>query len=97
MITIEKNELKKLEKYYKYTPTPEIVDQLVDELADILEKSSGLETGIYQDMDDETYYRLYSGCSAVEIYLKNNVIQIDFDMYWQLGLSNSFHNSIAGI
>lgn len=97
MITIEKNELEKLEKYYKYTPTPKIVDQLVDELADILEKSSGLETGIYQDMDDETYYRLYSGCSAVEVYLKNNVIQIDFDMGWQLGLSSNSYDSMMGI
>ena len=66
MITINENDLRKLEKYYKTNPSYELVDLLVNELADILEKSSGLQTDIYQDMDEKTYYRLYSGCSAVE-------------------------------
>ena len=51
MITINENDLRKLEKYYKANPSYELVDLLVNELADILEKSSGLQTDIYQDMD----------------------------------------------
>ena len=57
MITINENDLRKLEKYYKTNPSYELVDLLVNELADILEKSSGLQTDIYQDMDEKTYYR----------------------------------------
>ena len=46
MITINENDLRKLEKYYKTNPSYELVDLLVNELADILEKSSGLQTDI---------------------------------------------------
>ena len=53
MITINENDLRKLEKYYKTNPSYELVDLLVNELADILEKSSGLQTDIYQDMDEK--------------------------------------------
>lgn len=94
MITINENDLRKLEKYYKTNPSYELVDLLVNELADILEKSSGLKTDIYQDMDEETYYRLYSGCSAVEVYVQNNIIQIDFDMGWQLNQSLQSQNNL---
>ena len=89
------NDLRKLEKYYKTNPSYELVDLLVNELADILEKSSGLKTDIYQDMDEETYYRLYSGCSAVEVYVQNNIIQIDFDMGWQLNQSLQSQNNLS--
>lgn len=95
MITINENDLRKLEKYYKTNPSYELVDLLVNELADILEKSSGLQTDIYQDMDEETYYRLYSGCSAVEVYVQNNIIQIDFDMGWQLNQSLQSQNNLS--
>ncbi len=95
MITINENDLRKLEKYYKTNPSYELVDLLVNELADILEKSSGLKTDIYQDMDEETYYRLYSGCSAVEVYVQNNIIQIDFDMGWQLNQSLQSQNNLS--
>ena len=94
MITINENDLRKLEKYYKTNPSYELVDLLVNELADILEKSSGLQTDIYQDMDEKTYYRLYSGCSAVEAYVQNNIIQIDFDMGWQLNQSLQSQNNL---
>ena len=73
----DKNDLRKLEKYYKTNPSYELVDLLVNELADILEKSSGLQTDIYLDMDEKTYYRLYSGCSAVEVYVQNKIIHQD--------------------
>lgn len=94
MITINENDLRKLEKYYKTNPSYELVDLLVNELADILEKSSGLQTDIYQDMDEKIYYRLYSGCSAVEVYVQNNIIQIDFDMGWQLNQSLQSQNNL---
>ena len=94
MITINENDLRKLEKYYKTNPSYELVDLLVNELADILEKSSGLQTDIYQDMDEKTYYRLYCGCSAVEVYVQNNIIQIDFDMGWQLNQSLQSQNNL---
>ena len=94
MININENDLRKLEKYYKANPSYELVDLLVNELADILEKSSGLQTDIYQDMDEKTYYRLYSGCSAVEVYVQNNIIQIDFDMGWQLNQSLQSQNNL---
>ena len=94
MITINENDLRKLEKYYKTNPSYELVDLLVNELADILEKSSGLQTDIYQDMDEKTYYRLYYGCSAVEVYVQNNIMQIDFDMGWQLNQSLQSQNNL---
>lgn len=87
MITIDEKDLDILKKYYECTPDQDTMDRLVDELADVLEKSSGQETGIYQDIDDTRYYRLYSGCSAVEVFVENEKIQIDFDMGWQLGNS----------
>ena len=87
MITINENDLRKLEKYYKTNPSYELVDLLVNELADILEK--------YQDMNEKTYYRLYSGCSAVEVYVQNNIIQIDFDMGWQLNQSLQSQNNLS--
>ena len=59
-----------------------------------MEKSSGLEVEIFQDMDNTNYHRLYAGCSAVEVYLENNRIQIDFDMGWQLSPNNQLPQGI---
>lgn len=94
MITINKNEIKKLEKYYTKEITSELIDNLVDELAELMEKSSGLEVEIFQDIDNPNYYRLYAGCSAVEVYLENNRIQIDFDIGWQLSSNNQLTEGI---
>lgn len=94
MITINKNEIKKLETYYTKEITSELIDNLVDELAELMEKSSGLEVEIFQDMDNPNYYRLYAGCSAVEVYLENNRIQIDFDIGWQLSSNNQLTEGI---
>lgn len=95
MITIDRNDLKRLEKYYKYEPNQETVDLIVNELIDILGKSSGHEIDIYQDIDDPLYYRLYAGCSAVEVYVENNNIQIDFDIGWQLSSSmNTYYSEL---
>ncbi len=84
MITINPEDLESIKKYYDYKPSHEIIEMLVDDVAEIIGKASGQEIEIMQDFDDENYYRLYAGCSAVEIYLLNGVIQIDFDIGYQL-------------
>jgi len=85
MIFIEQKELDFLNKYLDGKElNHELVDSLVDELTFILEQSSGFEGVIYQDIDDENYYRIYFGSSAVEVYLDNGKLFIDFDDTWCL-------------
>ncbi len=94
MITINQEDLNELTKYYDYKPTHEIVEMMVDDVAQIIGKASGQEIEIIQDFDDENYYRLYAGCSAVEVYILDGVIQVDFDIGYQLApQSMSYYQS----
>ncbi|MCD7781968.1 MAG: hypothetical protein LUG89_04680 [Methanosphaera sp.] len=84
MITIHQSDLDVLRKYYDYEPSQAVVDALVEDLAYILGIRSGLDIDIIQDYDDPMYYRLYAGCSAVDVYIENSSIQVDFDLSFQL-------------
>ncbi len=84
MIIINPDEFSQLEKYYDIEPTEEVVSNLVDDLAEIIGKASGQDIEIYQDYDDSKFYRLYAGSSAAEVYVVDNVIQIDFDVTFKI-------------
>ena len=84
MIMINEEDLLQLNKYFEYEATNKTVKSVVEELYLILDKSCDYEIAIYQDIDNENYYRLYAGCSAVEVFLENDIIQIDFDNGWTL-------------
>ena len=93
MILIDMDNLDFFEKYFDKDPTPEVVEKLVDELSLKLDKITGYETEIYQDIDNPTYYRIYAGCCAVEVYLEDNKIQVDFDNNWQIRSSETKNTS----
>ncbi len=84
MIIINSDDLTQLEKYYDSDPTEELVSNLVDDLAQIIGKASNQDIDIIQDVDVPTYYRLYAGNSATDVYVVNGVIQIDFDLSFKI-------------
>ena len=96
MIFIEQKELNVLNKYLNREElNHESVDSLVDELTFILEEASGFEGVIYQDIDDENFYRIYFGSSAVEVYLEDGRLFIDFDDTWCLKNNNINYGSVS--
>lgn len=85
MIFIGQKELNVLNKYLDMDElNHESVDSLVDDLTFLLEQVSGFEGVIYQDIDDENFYRIYFGSSTVEVYLECGKLFIDFDDTWCL-------------
>ena len=84
MISISYDDLAFIGKYYDFKPCVDVVESLVDELASVLEDCTGLDVCVYQDFDDDLFFRVYAGCSAVEVYVLDGVLCVDFDDTWML-------------
>lgn len=97
MIFINKDELNVLDKYLNVEKlNHEVIDSLVDELTFTLERASGFEGVIYQDIEDENFYRIYFGSSVVEVYLDEDKLCIDFDDTWCLDNNIISYNAVDG-